>query len=176
MKGEATNAEEEHETKPLVIWGKKTRNRLELRDGNNLLNSHYDMKSNFITEKQDYLKWLDKYFSFQQFYRLYWYLAAMDLSRNHAEGRNIEIKREGFGIMLRSSQTWFKEDLKRSIDADICDNKCMSLRLQSNTSRILFGTRFLPLIRCDDPLRWKIIRYKHELGLGTTRRTHNLDH
>jgi hypothetical protein len=51
----------------------------------------------------------------------------------------------------------------------------MSLRLQSNTAMEIYGTRFLPLLGSDDPLRWKVMRWAHELGAGTERRTHNLE-
>ena len=53
--------------------------------------------------------------------------------------------------------------------------RCMSLRLQSDTARIIFGTKYLPFISNEDPLIHKAMRHGHELGLGTNRRTHNLE-
>ena len=51
----------------------------------------------------------------------------------------------------------------------------MSLRLQSHTAREIYGTRFLPLLGSDDPLKFTVMRWSHELGAGTDRRTHNLE-
>ena len=49
------------------------------------------------------------------------------------------------------------------------------MRLQSHTAREIYGTKFLPLLASNDPIRLKVIRWCHELGLGTDRRTHNLE-
>ena len=51
----------------------------------------------------------------------------------------------------------------------------MSLRLQSEVARDIFDTKWLPVISHQDPIKFKLLRKAHELGVGTTRRTHNLE-
>ena len=58
---------------------------------------------------------------------------------------------------------------------EVNDIKCMSLRLQSDTARTIFSTKYLPVISNEDPLVNKAMRRGHELGLGSNRRTHNLE-
>ena len=60
-------------------------------------------------------------------------------------------------------------------DSQLQGVKTMSLRLQSHTAREIYGTKFLPLLASNDSLRLKVIRWFHELGSGTDRRTHNLE-
>ena len=71
----------------------------------------------------------------------------------------IDTRKEGVALFRRSSQKSFKK----------------SLRLHCDTVRAIFGTRYLPVISNEDPLRYKAMRHGHELELGTVRRTHNLE-
>ena len=60
-------------------------------------------------------------------------------------------------------------------DSMVSGVQTMSLRLQSNNAIELYGTRFLPILGTNDPLRMKVMRWAHELGAGSVRRTHNLE-
>ena len=87
----------------------------------------------------------------------------------------IDTRMEGVALPLRSSQKWFKKNIESITDTEVNNTKCMLLRLHSDTARAIFGTRYFPVISNEDPLRYKVMRHGHELGLGTFRRTHNLE-
>ena len=102
-------------------------------------------------------------------------MAACDLSRQRTDFNTEDVKKEGQGILLRSGQKHFPKDIRKMSDSMVSGVQTMSLRLQSNTATEIYGTRFLPLLGSDDPLRLKVMRWAHELGAGTVRRTHNLE-
>ena len=170
-----TNDESTSGRESLVEWLNKLKARLCLGDGNNLIDHNYDYKTDLILTRETYLRWINKFFSLGPLFRTSCILAGCDLSRKRIDFSTVDIKKEGCGLLLRSAQTHFMKDIEKMSDSEIQGVKTMSLRLQSHTARELYGTRFLPVLGSEDPLRYKVIRMGHELGPGTNRRTHNLE-
>jgi hypothetical protein len=110
-------------------------------------------------------------FSLPQMFRTCCILAACDLTRAKIDYNAADIKREGQGILLRSAQKHFNKDIKKMSDSMVSGVQTMSLRLQSNNAIELYGTRFLPILGTNDPLRMKVMRWAYELGAGSVRRT-----
>merc|ERR1711888_437089 len=88
---------------------------------------------------------------------------------------NMNIKREAWGLILRSAQRHFNEGVAATSDGQIHGIKVMTLRLQSNTARELFGTKFLPVIGGNDPIRTQLLRSAHQPELGAGRAMHHLE-
>ena len=101
-------------------------------------------------------------------------LASLELTALRVEYNIMEAKKEGQGILIRTGQRYYNKYIKKLADSQVSGITTMSLRLQSHKAMELYGTRHLPILSSDDPLRRKVIRYAHELGSGTVRRTHNL--
>ena len=88
---------------------------------------------------------------------------------------DINIKKEAWGLVLRSAQRHFNEGVAATSDGQIHNIKVMTLRLQSNTARELFGTKFLPVIGGNDPIRTQLLRSAHQPELGPGRAMHHLE-
>ena len=159
----------------MVEWLNKLKAKLSLGDGDNLIDHNYDYKTDLTLTKETYIRWTNKFFSLGPLFRTSCILAGCDLSRKKVDFSMVDIKKEGSGILLRSAQTHFMKNIEKMSDSEIQGVKTMSLRLQSHTARELHGTRFLPVLGSEDPLRYKVIRMGHDLGPGTNRRTHNLE-
>ena len=78
---------------------------------------------------------------------------------------------EGFGLLMRSSQTHYKQGLDKLCDVEIHGIRFMSLRLQANHTT-LFDCNFLLVIGNDDPLKFKFIRYHHLVSHAGLRAVH----
>ena len=133
---------------------------------------HYAPTSGLILDKKTYLHWLGHYFHLKQLIRACCFLVSCDIARKNTMKTGVDIRKEGFALLLRTSQKWFKKNLENLTDTEVTTKKCMSLRLQSDTARAIFDTKWLLVISHEDPLRHKVIMHGHELGLGTFRRTH----
>ena len=91
------------------------------------------------------------------------------------DSSNIDYRKEAWGLILRSAQKHFSEGMEKISDSQIHDIKVMSLRLQSNTARSLYGTKYLPVLGADDLMRTQLLRKAHELEPGAGRVMHNLE-
>ena len=74
--------------------------------------------------------------------------------------------------MLRSAQKHYSEGVSKMEEAVIYSIKVTDLCLASHTARSLFGTKHLPILDTDDPIRAKFICRAHTLGPGGSRGTH----
>ena len=102
------------------------------------------MKLSLILERKVYLRWIDKFCSMEKMMR-----AAAWLTCLHTTGMDtsdIDYRKEAWGLILRSAQKHFSEGIEKVSDTRIHGIKVMVLRLQSNTARDLYGTKYLPLI------------------------------
>ena len=125
----------------------------------NLLSCHEPLLSTYIVGKDEYIRITSKLFSFQQIIRFMTFLAALDLAKRKIE-EQVDIRSEGFGLWLRTSQAHYTKNLAKLTDISVSGVKCMSLRLQLHQTH-LFGSNFIPVIGCDDPIIRKIIRFYH---------------
>merc|ERR1712055_1044767 len=71
---------------------------------------------------------------------------------------DIDNRKEAWGLILRSAQRHFSEGIEKS-----------------NTARNLYGTKYLPVIGANDPMRTQLLRKAHELEPGAGRVMHNLE-
>ena len=101
-------------------------------------------------DKETYQRWISKFFTMDSLMRAAAWLAC--LYTKGMDTFNMNIKKEAWGLILRSAQRHFNEGIAATSDAQIHGIKVMTLRLQSNTARELFGTKFLPVIGGDDPM------------------------
>ena len=137
-------------------WLDRVKGRLTLESEDNLLDPHYENETELILSRKTYLKWTGAFFSLIQMFRASCILAVCDLTRKGVDFNTVDIKKEGQGLLLRSAQTHFSKDINKMSDSLLQGVKTMSLRLQSHTAREIYGTRFLPLLGSDDPLRLKL--------------------
>merc|ERR1712015_272836 len=100
------------------------------------------------------------------------WVAALDLAKNGIHHQGEIIKRECFGLLMRTSQTHYKQNLEKLGDVKIDGIRFMSLRLQANHTA-LFNTNFLPVVGSNDPLRFKFIRYHHLMSYAGLRTVHS---
>ena len=155
----------------ITAWYKRVKGALRLGDGDNLLDPNYDMKLDLTLDKETYLRWTSKFPTMEQMFRAAAWLVCLLTKGTH----DANIKKEAWALILRSGQKHFKEDLKENSDAEVNDIKTLELRLQSSTARSLFGTRYLPVLGSDDPLRVQLMRRAHKLNLTASKEMHHLE-
>ena len=103
------------------------------------------------------------------------WLTCLCTTPHHMDSSNIDYRKEAWGLILRSAQKHFSEGTEKISDSQIHGIKVMSLRLQSNTARSLYGTKYLPVLGTDDPMKTQLIRKAHETEHGAGRLMHNLE-
>merc|ERR1712237_115206 len=113
-------------------------------------------------DKATYDKALGSFFTLPKMLQFCSWVTALDLAKNGIHHQGDIIKRESFGLLMRTSQTHYKQNLEKLGDVKIDGIRFMSLRLQPNHTE-LFNTNFLPVVGSNDPLRFKFIRH-HNLS------------
>ena len=156
-------------------WLARVKASLEIGDGRNLLDRHYEPKSKLIVSREVYARIMEHCFLFRQVFRSFCFMVSMYFARNLPLAINWEVKKEGFLCLLRSSQALFAEGVSKLSDSMVLGIKCMSLRLQCEMARNIFNTQFLPVIGSEDPIIVKLIRNAHEMDIETNRRLHNME-
>ena len=160
----------------MIQWLERTKGKMQPEPNlPNLVDPHYECKLSVIIPEEKYKMWNMKFFGLQRLFRACCMLASVEMTALGESYGMLEVKKEGLGILLRSGQKYHKKYIKKLSDSMVSGIQTMSLRLQSHKAMELYGTRHLPVLGSDDPLKRKIIRYAHELGNGTMRRTHNLE-
>ena len=80
----------------------------------------------------------------------------------------------GWAVLLRSAQEHYSEGVSKMREATIHSISVTDLRLASHTARSLFGTKHLPILGTDDPIKAKFMRRAHTMRPEGTRGTHQL--
>ena len=151
---------------------KQIRQRLvAVRHFSHLLNPHEILKSCFVMDKATYDKALGSFFTLPKMLQFCSWVTALDLAKNGIHHQGDIIKRESFGLLMRTSQTHYKQNLEKLGDVKIDGIRFMSLRLQPNHTE-LFNTNFLPVVGSNDPLRFKFIRHHHLMSYAGLRTVH----
>merc|ERR1712055_115389 len=150
-------------------WAKRVKGILHLGTGNNLLDHHYETKLNLILDRKVYLRWINKFFTMESLLSAAAWLTCLWSSSLHMDTSAMDYKKEAWGLLLRSGQKYFSEGIEKISDSQICDIRVMSLRLQSNIARNLYGTKYLPVLGADDPMKTQLMRRAHELEHGAGR-------
>ena len=142
--------------------------------GGNLLDEQTAIEGNKVLSLEEYRSGLRKFFTFPQLMRYLCWIVAIDrakLGMLHTPA--LKLRREGFALLLRTSQAFFQAGVSRLADHELWGIKVMSLRLQFHHSEGLFGGNFMPVIGSEDPVCVKILRDSHQLpdwgGRGTHR-------
>ena len=113
-------------------WLARVKASLEIGDGSNLLDSHYEPKSKLIVSREVYTRIMEHCFLSRQVFRSFCFMVSMDFARNW------EVKKEGFLGLLRSSQALFADGVSKLSDSLVLGIKCMGLRLQCEMARNIF--------------------------------------
>ena len=101
-------------------------------------------------------------------------LASLELFRLHIEASHEEVRKEALGIILRSGQAHFQEGVKDTAETEIQGIQTTNLRLASHTARSLYGTKYIPILGEEDPLKEKVLRKAHLAGPQVLRSVHHL--
>ena len=156
----------------LQNWLKKINNHLQWTGPESLIDKNYVVKCDLVIDRPSYLSILGKMFRLEQVLRTFAYLAAIHRARTIPHIQDFDIKKEAFYLLLRTSQAHFCSDLGKVGDVQVNGITCMSLRLQMQHARAIFGGNILPVIASCDPLTVKFIRYKHIHGESIGRGMH----
>ena len=73
-------------------------------------------------------------------------LASLELFCLHIIASQEEVRKEAWGIILRSGQAHFPEGVKEMAETEIQGIQTTNLRLASNTARSLYGTKYIPIL------------------------------
>ena len=134
-----------------------------------LMDINYNPISNLILEKEKYLKIRNHNYRIKHLIRTFAWIAFADICKktkygNVMEFKNIELCKEGYYMLLRCSQLHFPPpEIKRIKTITIHEIKTVALRLDVITAVNLLGGKFCPLLSSKDELKWKFVRYQHEL-------------
>ena len=129
-----------------------------------MIDPNYQIKCDFIIDKKTYEKLLSHLFRLEQVFRTFAFMAERHRAKHMPSEQNFDVKKEAYHALLRTSQAHFSTDLGKLCDAEINGVKGMSLRLQMKHARAIFDAKMLPVIDSKDPLTFKFIRMKHQLG------------
>ena len=136
-----------------------------------LLNPHEPLRGCLVLDKKTYDYVLAKCFTLPKILQFCSWVAALDLAKKGVSWRAGDIKAECLALLIRTSQTHYKQNLDKLCDVKIHGIRFMSLRLQV-CHTMLFNTNFLPVIGSDDPLRIKFIRFHHLVSHAGMRAVH----
>ena len=125
----------------------------------NLLDHHHQFKLKTVLSRKVYNRWSSKFFPLVKMLRAAYMLASLKLYM----ATHMEVRREalGMGILLRSSQLHYPIGVKKLADAEIHRIKVTNLRLDSHTARSLYGTKYIPVLGKEDPIKFKAMRRAH---------------
>ena len=142
--------------------------------GRNLLDHQYTFNLNLTLSREVYDRWSAKFFLLSKMLRATAILASLELSRLHIMASPEEVRKEAWGIILRSGQTHFLEGVKEMAETEIQGIQTTNLRLASHTARSLYGTKYIPILERKNPLKKKLMRKAHFTGPQVLRSVHNL--
>ena len=142
-----------------------------VRHFSHILCPHELFKSCFVMDKASYDKALGRFFTLPKMLQYFSWVAGLDLAKNGIHHQGEFIKRECFGLLMRTSQSHYRDNLQKLADLEVDGIRFMSLRLQPNHTD-LFNTNFLPVIGSNDPLRFKFIRHHHLMSNAGLRTMH----
>ena len=91
-------------------------------------------------------------------------LASLELARIHIMASKEEVRKEAWGIILRTGQAHFPEGVKEMAETEVQGIQTTNLRLASHTARSLYGTKYIPILGRKDPLKEKVMRKAHLAG------------
>ena len=140
----------------------------------NLFDHQYTLTLNLTLSKEVYDRWSTKFFLVSRMLRAAAILASLELAQAHIIASKEELRKEEWGIILRSGQAHFPEGVKEMTETEIQGIQTTNLRLASHTARSLFGTKYIPILGRKDPLKEKVMRMAHLAGSQAHRAVHNL--
>ena len=140
----------------------------------NLLDHQYTFTLNLTLSKEVYDRWSAKFFLISKMLRATAILASLELSRIHIMASKEEVRKEAWGIILRTGQAHFPEGVKEMAETEVQGIQTTNLRLASHTARSLYGTKYIRILGRKDPLKEKVMRRAHLAGPQVLRSVHNL--
>ena len=112
----------------------------------NLLDHKYTFSLNLTLSREVYDRWSAKFFLLSKMLRTASILASLELFCLHMIASQEEVRKEAWGIILRSGQAHFPEGVKEMAETEIQGIQTTNLRLASNTARSLYGTKYIPIL------------------------------
>ena len=91
---------------------------------------------------------------------------------NKEEDRELDIRKEAFGLILRSSQRY--HSVKDSSEIVINGIHCLHLRLEKGVAQQIYGTSNIPILSNKDSVTVKFFREAHWVKGDVCRGMHNL--
>ena len=94
------------------------------------------------------------------------------MHRRGVQGSMEAVRREAWATLIKTAQTHYPAGVSKLEEAVVHGIKVTNLRLASHTARELYGTKHLPILGVDDPIRTKFIRRAHTTDSTGSRGTH----
>ena len=134
-----------------------------LGSGQSLVDQNYPYQLKMVLSKTEYMRALGKHFLLNQLFRFSGWVCMLELARirkdNREEIRELDIRKEAFGLMIRTSQ-------KHHRVADISETTvngihCLHPRLEKGVALQIYGTSNIPILTAKDPVTVKFSREAH---------------
>ena len=114
--------------------------------GRNLLDHQYTFSLNLTLSREVYDRWSAKFFLLSKMLRTASILASLELFCLHMIASQEEVRKEAWGIILRSGQAHFPEGVKEMAETEIQGIQTTNLCLASHTTRSQYGTKYIPIL------------------------------
>ena len=139
-------------------------------NGENLIDHYHQFKLKTVLSRQACDRWSSKFFLLVKMLRAAYMLASLKLCR----ATHMEVRREALGILLRSLQLHYPMGVNELAETEIHQIKVTNLRLDSQTARSLYGTKYIPVLGKEDPIKFKAMSRAHMAGPQVLRTLHHL--
>ena len=123
------------------------------------MDQNYSCQLKLVLSKTEYMKATGKHFLLNQLFRFAGWLCMLELAKirkeNKEVGRELDIRKEAFGLILRSSQK--HHNVKDSSEVIIDGVHCLHLRIEKGVAQQIYGTQNIPILSNKDPVIAKFI-------------------
>merc|ERR1711888_921 len=155
---ESQDLEEKKETKKepklssLQMWSLRVKQKFMLGSGQSLVDQNYICQLKMVLSRTEYMRALEKHFLLNQLFRFAGWVCMLELARirkeNKEEIRELDIRKEAFGLMLRTSQKHYS--VKDNSETTVNGIHCLHPRLEKGVAKQIYGTSNIPILSNKD--------------------------
>ena len=157
------------------MWNLRVKRKFMLGTGQSLVDQNYICQLKMVLSKTEYMRALGKHFLLNQLFRFAGWVCMLELARIRKENkevdRELDIRKEAFGLILRSSQRY--HSVKDSSEIVINGIHCLHLRLEKGVAQQIYGTLNIPILSNKDSVTVKFFREAHWVKGDVCRGMHN---
>ena len=136
----------------LQIWNLRVKRKFMLGTGQSLVDQNYICQLKMVLSKTEYMRALGKHFLLNQLFGFAGWVCMLELARirkeNKEENRELDVRKEAFGLILRTSQK--HHSVKDNSETVVNGIHCLHPRLEKGVAQQIYGTSNIPILSNTD--------------------------